>query len=44
MTASEGEDPENLVIASREGNARRAIDIHEGEEVDTSTIEPKRPK
>ena len=28
------EDPQKLFNASLEGNARRAIDIHEGEEVD----------
>jgi hypothetical protein len=32
------EDPAGLFNASLEGNARRAIDIHEGEEVDASAF------
>ena len=32
------EDPARLFNSSREGNARRAIDIHEGEEVDESAF------
>jgi hypothetical protein len=32
------EDPAGLFNASLEGNARRAIDIHEGEEVDESAF------
>jgi hypothetical protein len=31
-------DPAGLFNASLEGNARRAIDIHEGEEVDATTF------
>ena len=31
-------DPARLFNASLEGNARRAIDIHEGEEVDASAF------
>src|SRR5438105_6662122 len=33
------EDPAHLFNSSLEGNARRAIDIHEGEEVDASAFE-----
>jgi hypothetical protein len=32
------EDPARLFNSSLEGNARRAIDIHEGEEVDESAF------
>ena len=32
------EDPTHLFNASLDGNARRAIDIHEGEEVDASAF------
>jgi len=32
------EDPAGLFNASLEGNARRAIDIHEGEELDSSAF------
>jgi hypothetical protein len=32
------EDPAHLFNASLEGNARRAIDLHEGEEVDPSAF------
>lgn len=32
------EDPANLFNASLEGNARRAIDLHEGEEIDASAF------
>src|SRR5471032_2702633 len=32
------EDPAHLFNASLDGNARRAIDIHEGEEVDASAF------
>jgi len=32
------EDPAHLFNSSLEGNARRAIDIHEGEEVDASAF------
>ena len=32
------DDPARLFNSSLEGNARRAIDIHEGEEVDESTF------
>lgn len=32
------EDPAKLFNASLEGNARRAIDIHEGEEIDASAF------
>jgi len=32
-------DPANLFNASLEGNTRRAIDIHEGEDVDTAAFE-----
>jgi hypothetical protein len=32
------DDPARLFNASLEGNARRAIDIHEGEEVDADTF------
>lgn len=31
-------DPGKLFNASRDGNARRAIDLHEGEEVDASAF------
>ena len=31
-------DPDNLFNASLEGNARRAIDIHEGEEIDAAAF------
>src|SRR5512134_125361 len=33
------EDPARLFTASLDGNVRRAIDIHEGEEVDASAFE-----
>jgi hypothetical protein len=32
------EDPDRIFNSSLEGNARRAIDIHEGEEVDAATF------
>jgi hypothetical protein len=32
------EDPEGIFNASLDGNARRAIDIHEGEEVDAEAF------
>ena len=32
------EDPSHLFNASLDGNARRAIDIHEGEEIDESAF------
>jgi hypothetical protein len=41
LTFSKGaslEDPARLFNSSLEGNARRAIDIHEGEEVDESAF------
>ncbi len=41
LTFSKGaslEDPARLFNASLDGNARRAIDIHEGEEVDASAF------
>ena len=34
------EDPAGLFNSSLEGNARRAIDIHEGENVDESAFKP----
>ncbi len=41
LTFAEGaslEDPARLFNSSLEGNVRRAIDIHEGEEIDTSAF------
>jgi hypothetical protein len=41
MTFAKGaslEDPSRLFNSSLDGNARRAIDIHEGEEVDTAAL------
>ena len=41
MTFAKGaalEDPSRLFNSSLEGNARRAIDIHEGEKVDASAF------
>jgi hypothetical protein len=32
------EDPSRLFNSSLDGNVRRAIDIHEGEEVDTAAL------
>jgi hypothetical protein len=38
MKGASLEDPARLFNSSLEGNARRAIDIHEGEEVDASAF------
>jgi len=41
MTFAKGaslEDPSGLFNASLEGNTRRAIDLHQGEEVDEETL------
>ena len=41
MTFAKGaslEDPSGLFNASLEGNTRRAIDIHEGEEIDEEAL------
>ena len=41
MTFAKGaslEDPSNLFNASLEGNTRRAIDIHEGDEIDEEAL------
>src|ERR1022692_3016785 len=38
MKGASLKDPERLFNSSLEGNARRAIDIHEGEEVDESAF------
>ena len=41
MTFAKGaalEDPSNLFNSSLEGNARRAIDFHEGEEIDEDAL------
>ena len=41
MTFAKGaslEDPSGLFNASLEGNMRRAIDIHEGEEIDEEAL------
>jgi hypothetical protein len=41
MTFAKGaslEDPSGLFNSSLEGNARRAIDIHEGEEIDAEAL------
>src|SRR4029077_6935157 len=41
MTFARGaalEDPSGLLNSSREGNTRRAIDVHEGEEIDEKAL------
>ena len=38
------EDPARLFNASLEGNTRRAIDIHEGEEVDADRVQGAGPR
>jgi hypothetical protein len=47
MTFSKGaslKDPSRLFNSSLDGNARRAIDIHEGEEIDAPALKGAHPR